>query len=346
MKFKNIVAGLVLGAGIVLAGCESSSADVGANDSGTTEEFRVAMITDENGVDDRSFNQSAWEGLEDWSESHDFSDDAIQYFQSGSESNYIPHLNTAVQDDYDMVYAIGFSLEEALTEIAQQNPDQHFGMLDGLVDEPNVVSITFADNEASYLAGIVAALTSETGKIGFIGGQVTPNIEKFQVGYEAGARSINPDIELDVQYFESFSDSALAQQAASAMYTNEVDIIFHAAGSAGNGVNTEARNRLESGTNEDIWVIGVDRDQTEEGVWEDGNFILTSTLKELGRAAENEANDAMDGKFHGGQHIVSDLKVGGVGIVKRDLPEEILEVIEEVEDKIISGEIQVPEILE
>lgn len=346
MKFKNIVAGLVLGAGIVLAGCESSSADVGANDSGTTEEFRVAMITDENGVDDRSFNQSAWEGLEDWSTSHDFSNDAIQYFQSGSESNYIPHLNTAVQDDYDMVYAIGFSLEEALTEIAQQNPDQHFGMLDGLVDEPNVVSITFADNEASYLAGIVAALTSETGKIGFIGGQVTPNIEKFQVGYEAGARSINPDIELDVQYIESFSDSALAQQAASAMYTNEVDIIFHAAGSAGNGVNTEARNRLESGTNEDIWVIGVDRDQTEEGVWEDGNFILTSTLKELGRAAENEANDAMNGEFHGGQHIISDLKVGGVGIVKRDLPEEILEVIEEAEDKIISGEIEVPEILE
>lgn len=346
MKFKNIVAGLVLGASVVLAGCESSSADVGANDSGTTEEFRVAMITDENGVDDRSFNQSAWEGLEDWSTSHDFSNDAIQYFQSGSESNYIPHLNTAVQDDYDMVYAIGFSLEEALTEIAQQNPEQHFGMLDGLVDEPNVVSITFADNEASYLAGIVAALTSETGKIGFIGGQVTPNIEKFQVGYEAGARSVNPDIELDVQYIESFSDSALAQQAASAMYTNEVDIIFHAAGSAGNGVNTEARNRLESGTNEDIWVIGVDRDQTEEGVWEDGNFILTSTLKELGRAAENEANDAMNGEFHGGQHIISDLKVGGVGIVKRDLPEEILEVIEEAEDKIISGEIEVPEILE
>lgn len=219
-------------------------------------------------------------------------------------------------------------------------------MLDGLVDEPNVVSITFADNEASYLAGIVAALTSETGKIGFIGGQVTPNIEKFQVGYEAGARSVNPDIELDVQYIESFSDSALAQQAASAMFMNEVDIIFHAAGSAGNGVNTEARNRLESGTNEDIWVIGVDRDQTEEGVWEDGNFILTSTLKELGRAAENEANDAMNGEFHGGQHIISDLKVGGVGIVKRNLPEEILEVIEEAEDKIISGEIEVPEILE
>lgn len=118
MKFKNIVAGLVLGASVVLAGCESPSADVGTNDSEADEEFRATMITDENGVDDRSFNQSAWEGLEDWSASHDFSDDAIQYFQSGSESNYIPHLNTAVQDDYDMVYAIGFSLEEALTEIA------------------------------------------------------------------------------------------------------------------------------------------------------------------------------------------------------------------------------------
>lgn len=219
------------------------------------------------------------------------------------------------------------------------------GMLDGLVDAPNVVSITFADNEASYLAGIVAVLTSKTGKIGFVGGQVTPNIEKFQAGYIAGAKFVDPTIEIDAQYIESFSDSALAQQTASAMYANDVDIIFHAAGSAGNGVNTEARNRLESGTNEDIWVIGVDRDQSEEGKWEEGNFVLTSTLKELGRAAENEANDTMNGNFHGGEHIISNLEVGGVGIVKENLSDEIKEVAEIAEQQIISGEIEVPETL-
>lgn len=347
MNFKKMILSAILTTGVVLAGCQNTDSDseVTSTDASTNSDFRVAMVTDQNGVDDRSFNQSAWEGLQDWANSHNFSENNIQYFQSGDQSNYIPHLNTAVQDNYDIVYAIGFSLEEAVTEIALQNPEQKIGMLDGLVDAPNVVSITFADNEASYLAGIVAALTSKTSKIGFVGGQVTPNIEKFQAGYIAGAKSVDPTIEIDAQYIESFSDSALAQQTASAMYANDVDIIFHAAGSAGNGVNTEARNRLESGTNEDIWVIGVDRDQSEEGKWEEGNFVLTSTLKELGRAAENEANDTMNRNFHGGEHIISNLEVGGVGIVKENLSDEIKKVAEIAEQQIISGEIEVPETL-
>jgi basic membrane protein A len=345
MNFKKMFTGTVLTAGVLLAGCQNSNAGTEATttEDGADSEFRVAMVTDQNGIDDRSFNQSAWEGLQDWAASHNFSEDTVQYFQSGDQSNYIPHLNTAMQDGYELIYAIGFSLEDAVTEIASQNPDQKFGMLDGLVDAPNVVSITFADNEASYLAGIAAAMTSETDKIGFVGGQQNPNIEEFQAGYEAGAQSVNPDIEINAQYIESFSDAGLAQQAANAMYTADADVIFHAAGNAGNGVNTEARNRLEAGTDENIWVIGVDRDQSEEGEWAGGNFMLTSTLKELGRAAENEANDTMDGNFHGGEHIVSDLESGGVGIVKTNLPDDISAAIETAEDQIISGEIEVPE---
>ena len=202
MNFKKIFTGVMLSVGVLLAGCQNSDADVTTEEETTASDFRVAMVTDQNGIDDRSFNQSVWEGLEDWAESHDFSEDSIQYFQSGDQSNYIPHLNTAIQDDYEIVYAIGFSLEEAVTEIAQQNPDQKFGMLDGLVDEPNVTSITFADNEAAYLAGIAAAMTSESDKIGFVGGQHTPNIEKFQAGYEAGAQSVNPEIEIEAQYID------------------------------------------------------------------------------------------------------------------------------------------------
>lgn len=350
MKFKKVILGALATTSVVLAGCQAqntgASTDSTATEDASNSEYRVAMVTDQNGVDDRSFNQSAWEGLEDWAQSHNFSENSIQYFQSGDQSNYIPHLNTATHDDYDIVYAIGYSLEEAVTEVAQQNPKQKYGMLDGSVDAPNVVSISFADHEASYLAGISAALTTETGKLGFVGGVRTPNIEKFQAGYEAGAKSVNPSIEIDVQYIESYSDAGLAQQTASAMFTNNVDVIFHAAGNAGNGVNTEARNRLEVGANENIWVIGVDRDQSAEGEWEDGNFMLTSTLKELGRAAKNETNDAMNDEFHGGESITSNLASGGVGIVKKGLSDEIMEAVEEAEEGIVSGEIEVPDTVE
>lgn len=344
MNFKKMILGAVAATSVILAGCQGQAAteDKGAAEE-TADQFKVGMVTDQNGVDDRSFNQSAWEGLQDWAASHDFSDDSIRYFHSGDQSNYIPHLNTATHDGYDLIFAIGYTLEEALTEVAGQNPEQKYGMLDGNVDLPNVVSISFADNEASYLAGMVAAHTSKTDRIGFVGGMRTPNIEKFQAGYEAGAKAVNPDIEIDAQYIESYSDAGLAQQTASAMFTNKVDVIFHAAGNAGNGVNTEARNRLESGTNEDIWVIGVDRDQSEEGEWEGGNFIITSTLKQLGRAAENEANDTMNDNFHGGEAIVSDLASGGVGIVKTALTDEIQAAIEEAEEQIIAGKIVVPE---
>lgn len=348
MKLKQYIVSIIALFSLFLAGCQNTedNPNSAAATDETSEDFRISMITDQNGVDDRSFNQSAWEGMQEWALEHDFSEDNIQYYHSGSESNYIPHLNSALQDGYDIIYAISFSLEESVTSIAQQNPDQMFGLLDGVVDLPNVVSITFADNEAAYLAGIAAAMISDTGKIGFVGGQQTPNINKFEAGYEAGAKSVDPNIQIDSQYIESFSDAGLAQQAANAMYTNEVDVIFHAAGSAGNGVTTEARNRLEAGTNDDIWVIGVDRDQSDEGEWEGGNFVLTSTLKELGRAVKNESNDAMNGEFHGGEHIISNLEDGGVGVVKTNLADDVKETIETAEAEIISGEIDVPEMPE
>lgn len=341
MKLKGLALTTMVATGLLLVGC--------ANDSGKAvpeeeaAQFKVSMVTDQNGIDDRSFNQSAWEGMEKWAESHNFTEDSINYYQSGQESNYIPNLNTAIQDEADIIYAIGFSLEEALTEIASQNPEQNFGLVDGIIDLDNVVSITFADNEASYLAGVAAALTSKTGKIGFVGGLQAPSILKFQAGYEAGAKSVNPDIQVDVQFAESFSDAGAAQQIASAMFANEIDVIFHAAGNAGNGVNTEARNQLEAGAKEDIWVIGADRDQSEEGEWDGGNFMLTSTLKELGRAIENESNDVMAGNFHGGEHIISNLESGGVGIVESRLPEAVKEAVLAAKEQIISGEIEVPE---
>ena len=343
MTFKNLVLTSMVATGL-LVGCTNESGKAAPETNKI--DFNISMVTDQNGIDDRSFNQSAWEGMLDWVESNNLTEDNINYYQSGEEFNYIPNLNTAIQDEADIIYAIGFSLEESLTEIAEQNPDQNFGFIDGVIDQENVVSITFADNEASYLAGVAAATTSKTGRIGFVGGLQAPSILKFQAGYQAGAKSVNPAIEVDVQFAESFSDAGAAQQIASAMLANNVDVIFHAAGNAGNGVNTEARNQLEAGAHEGIWVIGADRDQSAEGEWEGGNFMLTSTLKELGRAIENESNEAMNGNFHGGEHIISNLESGGVGIVETNLPVDVKTAVLKAKDKIISGEIEVPEVPE
>lgn len=345
MTFKKWALTSILATGLLLVGCADTSGEA-ASEEADTVDFNISMVTDQNGIDDRSFNQSAWEGMQEWVTSNNLSEDSINYYQSGEEFNYIPNLNTAIQDEADIIYAIGFSLEEALTEIAAQNPDQKFGLIDGVINQDNIVSITFADNEASYLAGVAAAATSKTGKIGFVGGIQAPSILKFQAGYIAGAQSINPDIQIDVQFTESFSDAGAAQQIASAMFANNVDVIFHAAGNAGNGVNTEARNQLEAGAKEDIWIIGADRDQTAEGEWDGGNFMLTSTLKELGRAIENESNDAMNGNFHGGEHIISNLESGGVGIVEEGLPKDVKASVIDAKDKIIAGEIAVPEVPE
>lgn len=348
MKIKNMGVTFLTMASLLFVGCAANGGDdqEEATPNETTEAFKISMVTDQNGIDDRSFNQSAWEGMQDWAASHDFGEESINYYQSGEEYNYIPNLNTAIQDGADIIYAIGYSLEEALTEISLQNPEQKFAIVDSVIAHDNVVSITFADNESSYLAGVAAALTSESGRIGFVGGMKVPSILKFQAGYIAGAQSVNPDIVIDVQYTESYSDAGAGQQIASAMYANGVDVIFHAAGNAGNGVNTEARNQLESGAKEDIWVIGADRDQSEEGEWAGGNFMLTSTLKELGRAIENESNSVLNGEFHGGEHIISNLESGGVGVVEDALSEDIKQAVQQAKEQIISGEMEVPEVPE
>lgn len=349
MTLKKMGITLLTTASLIVTGCAATSEEETASEVApevAEETFKISMVTDQNGIDDRSFNQSAWEGMQDWAASHDFGEESINYYQSGQEYNYIPNLNTAIQDEADIIYAIGYSLEEALAEIATQNPDQKFGFVDGVIEQDNVVSITFADNESSYLAGVIAALTSDTGRIGFVGGMKVPSILKFQAGYEAGAKSVNPDIVVDVQFAESYSDAGIAQQIASAMYANNVDVIFHAAGNAGNGVNTEARNQLESGAKEGIWVIGADRDQSAEGEWNGGNFMLTSTLKELGRAIENESNAVLEGNFNGGSHIVSNIKSGGVGVVEDHLPADVKAIVEQAKEDIISGAIEVPEVPE
>lgn len=361
---KNWKSLMLFGASaLVLAACgnggDSTGGDTdGGEDTGSddteqtsdagessSESFSIAMITDTGGIDDRSFNQSAWEGMNEWIQENGLSEDSIRYYQSDVESQYVTNMNIATSDGWDIIYAIGFLLENSLKTVAEQNPDQHYGIVDGSVDMPNVVSLNFKDHEAAFLAGVAAAHTTETDHVGFIGGVTGPIIDRFQTGFEAGVAHVDPNITVDVQYAESFSDTGIGLQIASAMFTNGADVIYHAAGGLGNGVFQEARNRMEAGSDQQLWVIGVDRDQVAEGEYNDGkdNLTLTSTLKQVGQAVKDSANKAMGGSFPGGENIVFGLAEEGVDLTRGNMSDEAWAAVEDAKAKIISGEIEVPE---
>ena len=311
------------------------------------EEVKPIMITDVGGVDDKSFNQGAWEGIKAWGEENGKTEGTdYTYLQSNTDSDYVTNLNTAVQGGFNIIYGIGFKLAPAIEEIAKQNPDNHFAIVDAVVEADNVASLTFKDNEAAFLAGIAAAKTTETKKVGFIGGVEGEVIDRFEAGFVEGVKAVDPEIEIDVQYAGSFADATKGKTIASAMYSNGADIIFHASGATGNGLFTEAKNLVQADPERKIWAIGVDLDQSAEGIVEvDGeerNIVLTSTLKQTGKVVQDFNKMIAEEGFKSGV-IVSDIKSGGVDLAEGQLDEETLKLIEEYKEKIASGEIVVPE---
>ncbi|MFJ8063762.1 BMP family protein [Psychrobacillus sp. NPDC096426] len=344
---------LVLAAGTILGACGTKDNEKATTGSeGTTEsaDFSIAMITDVGGVDDKSFNQSAWEGIQAWGAEHGLEkgDGGFDYLQSAGDADYVTNLNNLVRRDFDIVYGIGFLLEEPIGTIADQKPDNKFVILDGVADKPNVVSVLFKEQEVAYLAGVAAALMSETKQIGFVGGMEIPVIERFEAGFVEGVKAVDPSIKVDVQYTGKFDDAALGKTTANRMYSSGVDIIAHAAGGTGNGVFAEAKERKTKDPNANVWVIGVDSDQYEEGAVGDSNVTLTSMLKKVGIAVQDVANDAMAGNFPGGTTVTYGLAEEGVGLAdsRGVIPQDILDQIQEYSDKVASGEIIVSETLE
>ena len=347
---------VALSAGLLLGACgnggdsDSTDSTGGGSSSKTTT---AALITDTGGVDDRSFNQSAWEGLEAWGKDHDLSrgNDGFQYFQSSNESDYIPNIDQALNAGFKTIFGIGYKLKPAIEEQAGSNPETNFAIIDDVIEgKDNVVSATFKDNEASYLAGIAAAYTTETNTVGFIGGVKGEVIDRFDAGFkagvDAGAKALNKDVKVLNQYAGDFSAPDKGRSIAQGMYAQNADIIFHASGGTGNGVFQEAKSLNESGDKK-VWVIGVYRDQSDEGDYtlngEKKNFTLTSTLKGVGTVVEDLAQKSADGKFPGGKHTVYGLKEDGVGITEGQLSDEAKKAIDEAKEKIISGDIKVPE---
>lgn len=348
-----LVFALLLSIGMVLAACggsgdkKSDSGNKENADNGDSSNYSAAMVTDVGGVDDKSFNQSAWEGLKAWGEEHDLTKgEGFDYAQSEKDADYMPNLTRLVRNDYDLVFGIGYKLDDAIKKMAGQNEDIDFAIVDSVVDAPNVASITFADHEGSFLAGVAAALKTETDKVGFVGGIDSDLINKFEVGFIAGVKSVNPDIEVDVQYAGGFDAADDGKLIATRMYNDGADIIYHAAGGTGNGVFAQAKDIKQNEPDRDVWVIGVDRDQHEEGQIGEHNITLLSMIKRVDNAVQQVSNQGLNNEFPGGEVLEFGIADEGVGIAtpnEEAVTDEMLDAVDEWKEKIVNGDANVPQ---
>lgn len=343
---------MVLAASTILGACGADKEETKTGNGGDAEknDFSVAMVTDIGGVDDKSFNQSAWTGLKAFGADNGLEkgDGGIDYLQSKSDADYNTNLNKLIRRDFDLVFGIGFLMEKSVNDIAAQQKEAQLAIIDAVVDQPNVASVLFKEQEGAYLAGVAAALMTKSKKIGFVGGMEIPVIERFEAGFLEGVKAVDPSIKVDVQYTGAFDKAELGKTTANRMYSSGVDIIFHAAGGTGNGVFAEAKELKTKDPDSYIWVIGVDSDQYEEGAVGEDNVTLTSMLKRVDIAVQNLSKLAMDGKFPGGETTVYGLAEEGVALAdsRGAIPEDVLAQIDEYAKKIADGDVVVPETVE
>lgn len=355
-KNKLGLATLTLASALVLAACGSknntqSASSVAKND----KKFSIVFITDSGGVDDKSFNQSAWEGFQSWGKETGRSKGVkgYEYIQSTGDKDYATNFSKAVDAKFDLIYAVGFNLNKSVNEFAEKNPNQKFVAVDAMIDKKfnNGASLVFAEQEAAYLAGIAAAKTTKSNHIGYIGGIQTETLIHFEAGFIAGAKSVNKDIKIENQYVGSFQDAAKGKTIADTMFAQGVDVIYAAAGTSGQGVFTSTKEKMEKDDSKKLWVIGVDMDQEGDGKYKspssgkDETVTLTSTLKLVGATMKNFALETEKNGFKSGVYTYN-LKDGGVDLTKGKLTEEIHKDIQATKAKIIANEIKVPATLE
>ena len=314
----------------LLVGCSSKT---GSNE----DVYKIGMISDTGGVNDESFNQSTWEGLQQAQEKYGKDKVQVKYVESSQEADYTPNIETFVEEDLDLIIGVGYKMAGAIEEASKNYPDVQFAIIDHSYEKQpeNVTSLIYEDNTAAYLAGLVAAKKTETNKVAFIGGIKSATLDKFEYGFRAGVKAANPNCELTVRYLNSFSDSALAKSVANQMHKDGVDVIYTAAGAAGTGA-------IEAAKENNKMAIGVDVDQSPLAP----DNIISSTMKNVNVSIVNLVGEILEDNYQGGQVIVNTLASGGVGLsdtTKDHVSKDILDYVNEQAGKIKSGEIVVPE---
>ena len=296
------------------------------------ETVKVGMVTDVGGINDQSFNQFAWAGLQALAaEDPTFE---VNYLESKTDADYQTNINTFIDEEYDLIICVGYMLADATKEAAEDNPEQAFAIVDDAsIDLPNVACLTFAQEQCSYLVGLVAGYMTKTNTVGYVQGMVSDTMNLFGIGYITGVKEANPEATVLQYNANNFGDIAGGSTAAKNMITNGADVIYQAAGGTGIGV-------INACDEEGVWSIGVDSDQAAVmGL----DSIVASALKNTGAGCVDIAKSVKAGEFVPGEHHYT-LADGAIDIATTGdhIPAEILEKIEAAKAAVASGEFVVP----
>jgi basic membrane protein A len=302
--------------------------------------LRVGIVFDLGGKDDRSFNAMAWQGVLRAREDLGIT---VRDAEPGDPASLEPAMRAFAERGYDLIVGVGFAQGPLVDAVARDYPDLRFAIVDTVVTQPNVASLVFREHEGSFLVGMIAAGTSDTGRIGFVGGMDIPLIHKFAMGYAEGARYVNPRVAIYENYCgvtdTAWNDPTRAKELAQAQYDRGADVIFQAAGNSGMGVFDAAaeRGRL---------AIGTDANQN----WVKPGNILTSMLKRVDVAVFDTIRAAVEGRFSGGVHVYG-LANDGVGYAldeyNRNLVDPaLLERVEVARQSIIAGALEITDATE
>lgn len=307
---------------------------MGFGGTAIAKKIKVGMVTDVGGVNDQSFNQSAWEGLQRAKKELNVK---IAYKESRQDADYAPNMETFTDAEFDLIWGIGFLMGDAIKSSARLNPDQKYAIVDfayGPETPKNVGCVVFQEEQPSFLVGYIAGKMTKTNKVGFVGGIKFPLIEKFEYGYMAGVKLANPACDVLRQYAESFTDAAKGKAIANNMYQQNADIVFHASGSVGDGV-------IEAAKEKNKWAIGVDKDQNYLAP----DNVLTSAMKRVDNAIFSMVEKLTKNEFKGGTTVLYNLSNDGVSIAPtsgKHVPKPILDEVDALIEKIKAGQIVVP----
>lgn len=297
---------------------------------GAQEPVVVTMVTDTTGLGDNNFVDLANQGLQQAIEEFGVEGEVIE---SRDAASYIPNLIAAAERS-DLTIGVGFLILDAVTEVANQFPDKNFMLIDAGSTAPNILGVTFREQEGAFLAGVLAAEMTTTNKLGVVGGLKIPPVVRYVVGFEAGAKSINEEVGVVVSYADTFEDPALGKELTLAQYNEEVDIAFPVAGRTGGGSFEAAKEKGEG-----VWVIAADTDQSQLGP----GFQLAVAEKGVDTAVYLAIQQVVEGTFEGGDLVIG-LTEGGVGLgsISEEVPQDVLDTLAAYEQAIIDGAITVP----
>ncbi|MEX2645527.1 MAG: BMP family ABC transporter substrate-binding protein [Gaiellaceae bacterium] len=322
---------------VTAAGCGGDDEEAGDTGAATTEapagsDVRVCLVTDIGGLNDRGFNSLANQGLERAASELGVE---TRVLESQSDADYVPNLSECATQGYDLIISVGFLMGQATEDAAGQFPDTTFAIIDFAYEAPpaNLQGLVFKEQETGYLVGYLAGLVTESNTVSSVGGQKIPPVDRFIAGFQKAAVDANPDATTLLGYSQDFVDQAKCKEVALDQIAKGSDVVFQVAGGCGLGA-------LDAAAEKGVWGIGVDADQAFLG-----DHVLTSALKKVDEAVFQTIEKVVNGETVGGGVTVFGLAEDGVGLgeVSSEVSQDLIDQVEAQREKIINGEIEIPE---